>query len=169
MAFKSLISSIFKEFSGSKENFLYLSLPEKMMDLIPEIAEIEKENVVDLQEEYSPLKPFMKIIQQCPPSKSLIEKETYKIQQKFFLDYFLNDEISDRHDMVVLEELFFEKSSIAKTIVSLFSHLDLNERHLLGNENIDKLLIKKINYNLVDNILAEWRKNSIDYIKKALK
>ena len=43
MAFKSLISSIFKEFSGSKENFLYLSLPEKMMDLIPEIAEIEKE------------------------------------------------------------------------------------------------------------------------------
>ena len=97
MAFKSLISSIFKEFSGSKENFLYLSLPEKMMDLIPEIAEIEKENVVDLQEEYSPLKPFMKIIQQCHPSKSLIEKETYKIQQKFFLDYFLQKQLRCYH------------------------------------------------------------------------
>ena len=109
MAFKSLISSIFNEFSVSNENFLYLSLPEKMMDLIPEIAKIEKENIVDLQEEYSPLKPFMKIIQQCHPSKSLIEKETYKIQQKFFLDYFFNDEISDRHDMVVFARTIFRK------------------------------------------------------------
>lgn len=176
MAFKSLISSIFKEFSGSKENFLYLSLPEKMMDLIPEIAEIEKENVVDLQEEYSPLKPFMKIIQQCHPSKSLIEKETYKIQQKFFLDYFLNDEISDRHDMVVLEELFFEKSSIAKTIVSLFSHLvDKNlvikNAQCLSQESINilKILSKeklkaKIIFCFDNNKIENSPQNLIEFV-----
>lgn len=142
MAFDNLIDSIIQDFFTKNENFLFLSVPENLMNQIPLVANVKKENVIDLAKEYSPLKPFMKIIQHNKPSEEIINANTYKILQQFFKSYLINDEIIDRKDMVVYEEINFEKSSIKSTVSTLFSEI------VQGNwiiKNAQELSLESIN------------------------
>ncbi len=123
MAFESLISSISQDFLQNSENLLYLSFPQKMMANIEQFFGVQKENVMDLKDELSPLKPFLKIIQKNQPKKEDIQSETYKIQEQIFLDYLIENKLSDRKDMVILNEIDFEKKSIKKTVISLFKKM----------------------------------------------
>ena len=69
-------------------------------------------------------------------------------------------------------ERFNEKNSKMSTNSRIYSLLDLvnlKDRLLKGNENIEKVLEQNINFEKVDKKIENFRNNSKEYLKKALK
>lgn len=62
-----------------------------------------------------------------------------------------------------------EKASTNSRIYSLLEIVDLKERLIEGTENVQDVLKYDINYDLVDEKLENFRNESKDFLKKALK
>lgn len=132
MSFEYLISSIVTDFFAGDRNFLFLSLPEKIMSALPGLLDSSGINTIDLSKENSPLKPFMKIVQNYKPSSEEIEKNSYLLHRDFFRSYFESGKVSERFDTLIMDELFFEKKCVRNTVVKLFEKY-VNNRWLILN------------------------------------
>lgn len=62
-----------------------------------------------------------------------------------------------------------EKASTNSRIFSLLEKVELQDRLISGEENVKSLLDKKIDYEVINNNIESFRKNSIEFLKKALK
>lgn len=172
--FSSFIGNLFKK---SEERIRFLSLTESLMKQLPSFfdADVEK---INLQDNYSPLKPFINIIELNKPSKEMLEKSAYSLQKRIFESYFKYGIADERQDMIIDEEIDYEKKRVRETVLTLLYHLFdkdvivLNAQ-LLGQEAIEiiKILEKSEFYGRIifcfDSIKIESApKNVIDFFEE---
>ncbi len=113
-----LLSIVESFFESNAQNLIYLSLSERLINQLKEILE-EDVSIIDLQSEYSPLKPFLKIIKDKNPDKNVVDNATYSLQRETFHSYFQNGYAEERNDIIVREEINYEKNRIRETVIEL--------------------------------------------------
>ena len=123
MSFDNIIQSIASSFHEDKNKFLYISLPRKMMESIPSLIDDLSFNVINLSKDYTPLKPFMRILSECKPTEELIEQNSYPLQTETLKEYLFVGITKERKDFVNHEEIHFEKEKICKTVSTLLKKL----------------------------------------------
>lgn len=123
MSFNNIIKSITSSFFEGKENFLYFSTPTYIMKEIPSLLQDKDLQILNLQEDYTPLKPFLNILSKYKPKKETINKNTYILQQDTFNSFFETGKTEERLDEVILEELYFEQKECHLSIINLLKQL----------------------------------------------
>jgi len=136
MIFRELIDSITEPFfKGERGNSLFFSIPGQLMGTIATFLPSGMK-IIDVSNDLTPIKPFLKILSDCKPEKHVVEENTYKLQTETFLSYFEKGITDYRYDQIRKEEIFFEKQCVQKSIIKLLeiyakdSYLILNAQHL---------------------------------------
>lgn len=123
-------------FNDSDAHILYLSLDSSLMGkfatYIPGNPRVS--NLKDTETFRSPLAPFLQIIKSCRPTKEEIEKNVYHLHKDFFLSYITEDTVSERLDVLITEELYYEKMRCKETILALISSLITNNVVVLNSQ-----------------------------------
>ena len=120
MILSEIITSSTKSFFSDKnENIMYFSIPEALMDYVYKYFP-EKGTVINLQEDFSPIKPFLGILSKFKPTERDIAENAYMLHKSTFNSYFKTGVADRRLDLVITEELFYEKLRMKNTIVALF-------------------------------------------------
>ena len=117
--FSSFIGNLFKK---SEERIRFLSLTESLMKQLPSFFDDNVEKI-DLQGNFSPLKPFINILELNKPSKEMIEKSAYSLHKRVFESYFKYGIADERQDMIIDEEIYYEKNRIRETVLTMLYHL----------------------------------------------
>ncbi len=117
--FSSFIGNLFKK---SEERIRFLSLTESMMKRLPSFFgdDVVK---IDLNDNYSPLKPFINILELNKPTDEVIDKAAYSLHRQIFKSYLKNGVSDERDDMLVDEELYYEKNCMRDTIILIMRYL----------------------------------------------
>ena len=128
MESKNLLSSILSDFFSKSEPFLFLSLNQV---LVTHITTIIPENtiVVDLDNfeiQKIPLSPFPFLVKELNISTELIEKYSYSLHREAILSYFNDGICKERDDIIVPEEIEYEKQKLIETFCSLVHNFDKN-------------------------------------------
>lgn len=125
MAFQKILSSIFEDFwQQKKEHIRFISVTESMMKTVSSIvSETEDVKIIDLAMNFSPLKPFLQILSDFSPDEKLIESTTYSLQKETFKSFFSYGNAGERNDLIIMEEVFYEKKRYRETIVELLKRL----------------------------------------------
>lgn len=97
---------------------------------------------------------------------SLIKNANYVCTDSFHGTVF---SILNKKKFVTFNRYKEGKGSTNSRIKSLFNILKLNSQHFSSNDSVEKLIKTNIDYNSVNNYLAEYRKQSIQYLNTALK
>lgn len=123
MAEINILKSIAEDFIKQKENhILYLSLSTDSMEKVS--AFLNKNKIVlDLKNNYEPLKPYMEIVKEKNPSEKIIEENTYSLQRQMFKNYFSNGYCGKRNDALLLEEIFYESKRCKESVIALTEKL----------------------------------------------
>lgn len=120
MILSELIKTSTKSFfSGTEENIMYFSVPEILVDYIYKFFP-EKGTVINLEDDFSPIKPFLGILSKFKPTERDIAENAYTLHKSTFNSYFKTGKADRRMDLVVTEEIFYEKLRLKDTIVRLF-------------------------------------------------
>ncbi len=178
MAYSEILSSFIGNlFKGSEERIRFLSLTEGMMKQLPDVF---PENVIkiDLINDYTPIKPFVELLSLNPPRPEVIDKTAYSLHRDVFKSYFENRMAKDRLDLVIEEEVFYERSRFRDTITNFFHYffegdvIVLNSQEM-GQEAIDIIRnLEKTSFNgriifCFDSIKVEAApKNVIDFFEE---
>ena len=116
------LKNIISEFLESeKESVCYLSLNESIMNNFSSYCS-EDFLILDLNNptvRLSPIAPFMSALQQQNLTSEQIQKYTYSLQNESFVSYFKNGKTEFRKDVVIIEELFYEKKRCLQTVFDL--------------------------------------------------
>lgn len=121
MDFEKLIESVLKAFLENKgQPVLYLSLPEAHMRKVSGVLG-DNCTTIDLECDYTPLKPFLNIISKINPSQEQIQEYVYPLHTKLYRDFFNNGVVEERVDKLILEEIYYEKVKFTETITNFFS------------------------------------------------
>ena len=120
---ESIIENFFRD---DEKNQIYISLSES---LFPAVKKYSSNGimVIDLQEDFSPLKPFLQILKSLKLSRSDLEKSVYSLQLDTFDSWLNGDSLKKRKDIFIREELNYEKRRIREAIISLL------KRHFTGD------------------------------------
>lgn len=120
MILSELIKTSTKSFfSGTEENIMYFSVPEILVDYIYKFFP-EKGTVINLEDDFSPIKPFLGILSKFKPTERDIAENAYTLHKSTFNSYFKTGKADRRMDLIVTEEIFYEKLRLKDTIVRLF-------------------------------------------------
>lgn len=157
MILSEIITSSTKSFfSDENENIMYFSVPEALMDYVYKYFP-EKGTVINLQDDFSPVKPFLGILSKFKPTERDIAENAYMLHKSTFNSYFKTGIADRRLDLVITEELFYEKLRMKNTIVALFKKYAagafyiLNAQLLPSNsiEILKELAKEKLNCKLI--------------------
>lgn len=97
------------------------------------IGSLKKDVVVlDMEQDYTPLKPFLEIMSMYRPSESLIEEKSYILQRNTFKSYFKYGVAADRTDIFVPTEIYYENLRCRKTVLELLKSIP-NAKFLILN------------------------------------
>lgn len=126
MNFDDIIASVISDFMQKEDaHILYLSLDASVMHILPDrvpgekfIADLENPSCVRL-----PLAPFMQILAQCKPSIDSITANTYSLQRNSFISWFEKGSASERNDILITEELYYEKKRCRETVISMLKQM----------------------------------------------
>ena len=119
MNFSSVFQTFLDDFQdNSVKSVCYISLPNSSIDSLPRKV-IDEFTIIDLENDFSPFKPFLNIISSFSPSEELVSEKSYILQKNTFLSYFKYGTVEERYDLISLEETFYEKSRYIKTIIDL--------------------------------------------------
>lgn len=118
-------------FSSEDENVMYFSVPEILMDYIYKYFP-EKGTVINLEEDFSPAKPFLGILSKFKPTERDIAENAYMLHKSTFISYFKTGAADRRLDLVITEELFYEKLRMKKTIIELFKKYAAGNFYILN-------------------------------------
>ncbi len=116
------INSIVNDFFYfSKENVRYLALNKNSMQVF--LSHLKQDCiVVDLlnpQVKFSPLSPFMYVLKEQNLTSENINPYVYSLQKEGFVSYFEKGKTEFRKDVIVMEELFYEKKRCLQTVFDL--------------------------------------------------
>lgn len=138
MILSEIITSSTKNFfSTQDENIMYFSIPEVLMDFIYKYFP-EKGTVLNLEDDFSPLKPFLGILSKFKPSERDIAENAYMLHKSTFNSYFKTGLADRRLDLVITEELFYEKLRMKNTIVALFKKYVTGAFYILNAQLLSK-------------------------------
>lgn len=145
---KDILQSITESFfSNDNQKIVYLSLSERLMNLVNELLE-DDITVLDLNNNFTPLKPFVQLISMQKPDDELLFNLTYSLQRESIISYFKNGYSDERKDPVIREEIYYEKKRVRETIIELLKksvkgkYVILNSQ-LLSRESLE--IIKSLN------------------------
>ena len=128
MESKNLLSTILHDFFSKDEQFLFLSLNQTLVNHISTI--IPKDTVVvnldDFEIQKIPLAPFPYLVKELNISNELIEKYSYSLHKETILSYFNDGFCIERDDIIVPEEIEYEKQKLIETFCSLIHNFDKN-------------------------------------------
>ena len=147
MESKELLSALVSDFFSNGEHFLYLSLNQTLISYI-ETNITEDALIIDLDDfemQKIPLSPFPYLVKKLNISEELIEKYSYFLHKETILSYFQNDFCLERKDIIVPEEIEYEKQKLIETFCALVHNFDkniviLNAQHL--SEDASQVLRK---------------------------
>ena len=128
MESKNLLSTILSDFFSKDEQFLFLSLNQTLVTHISSIIP-EDTVVVDLDDfeiQKIPLAPFPYLVKELNISNELIEKYAYSLHKETILSYFNDGFCIERDDIIVPEEIEYEKQKLTETFCSLIHNFDKN-------------------------------------------
>ena len=128
MESKNLLSTILSDFFSKSESFLFLSLNQPLVTYISTIIP-EDTVVVDLDNfeiQKIPLAPFPYLVKELNISNELIEKYAYSLHKETILSYFNDGFCIERDDIIVPEEIEYEKQKLIETFCSLIHNFDKN-------------------------------------------
>lgn len=144
MSSKELLKSILNDFFQSSEHSIsYISLTERLMGDIKAVLD-DDIVVIDLKDNFEPLKPFLEIVKAEKPEKKLLEKLVYKAQSETFKSYFKKGVVSERKDLILYDEVFYEKIRIREAVLGLLQKYAVKKfvvlnAHLMSEEAIQVL------------------------------
>ena len=158
MESKNLLSAILSDFFSNVEHFLFLSLNQTLVTHITSI--IPKDTVVvdldDFEMQKIPLSPFPYLVKKLNISTELIEKYSYSLHKDAILSYFNDGFCVERDDIIVPEEIEYEKQKIIETFCALTHNFDkdiviLNAQHLSeeATQILKKIDTEKFNQKIV--------------------
>ena len=126
MESKNLLSTILSDFYSNDEQFIFLSLNQTLVTYISTIIP-EDTIVVDLDDfeiQKSPLAPFPYLVKKLNISNELIEKYAYSLHKDTLISYFKDGLCTERDDIIVPEEIEYEKQKLIETFCSLTHNFD---------------------------------------------
>lgn len=115
----------------TQESVCYLNVSEQIMRSIT-LSPVAGFELVDLKSEVSPLRPFLLLLKNCSPSDNDIEQFVYSLHQPFFRQYLKGESCDDRHDIIIEQEYFYEKTRIRQSIIALLEKLN-TKRYIFTN------------------------------------
>lgn len=135
--FASFIKNLFKK---DEQQIRYLSLTDSMMKKLPDFFE-DDITVIDLKNNYSPLKPFLQILElnrfdNENEFDELIEKAVYSLHKPIFKSYFKYEVCEHRDDLLIDEELYYEKNRLKASIVMMMKCLFDKNLLILNAQNL---------------------------------
>lgn len=148
MESKNLLSYILSHFVSDNEPFLFLSLNQI---LIPYVKKLLPEEAIfldlnDFEIQKTPLSPFPYLLKQLDTPLEKIESQSYFLQQETIKSYFKDDFCIERNDIIVLEEIEYEKQKLIETFCSLVHNIEKNivilNAQLLSEESTS--ILKKL-------------------------
>lgn len=119
---KTILSTIFTEFASNESSFLYLSLSKSLINQINNFVPDDSiiTDLTDVNVSSTPIAPFASIIKQSNVEKSIIEKNAYFLQKETLFSYFEKGFCAERYDIIIPEEIDYEKHRITETIAQIF-------------------------------------------------
>ena len=155
------LNNIVTEFiNDSNDTVCYLSLNAKSMKMFS-VYEKNDWIIVDLKDpkiRLSPIAPFMEVLKSQKLSKQQVEPYTYSLQNESFISYFTKGKTEFRQDVLIIEELFYEKKRCVQTIFDLITNyltkplIILNSQEL-KDESIALIKLLENNENLKSKFL----------------
>lgn len=138
----SVVNSLLKDFVlSSSRRVLYLAIDDSSFSHVVSMVP-NNFSVTDLRQQeiyYSPLAPFLHLLKKakCEPTINAL----YYPHQEAFSNYLLDKPYSERKDIIILEEVFYEQLRIAKSIVKLLvdagrSNIVITNAQFLPQESI---------------------------------
>ena len=98
--------------------------------------------VHDLRRNLSPMAPFFEVLRDSNPPEELVERYAYPLQCEQLKSYFKTGVVCDRQDIVIIDELKYERQELMRTLENLYLdvctgiHVVYNA-HLMSREAID--------------------------------
>ncbi|MBQ1198390.1 MAG: hypothetical protein IIX47_07320, partial [Spirochaetaceae bacterium] len=155
------LNNIVTEFiNDSNDVVRYLSLNAKSMKMFS-IYEKNDWIIVDLKNpkiRFSPIAPFMDVLKSQELTKEKVEPYTYSLQNESFVSYFTKGKTEFRQDVIIMEELFYEKKRCIQTVLELIENyitkpiIILNSQEL-KEESISLIKLLENNKNLKSKFL----------------
>ena len=114
-----ILSDIKNCFMGLRnEHVLYLSLPQNIMDSLPDQLGTEY-TVVNAINNLSPLVPFLGLLKDVKPADKIVRDCVYSLQVNTFLSYFHTGVAETRQDAFIHEEVYYERIRCQNAVVEL--------------------------------------------------
>ena len=138
-----IFGSILSDFLNNKnEHFLFLLTPAELAGSAS-AQFFQNTGIIDLKNNYTPLKPFLQILSAYPPQSLGIPDFVYPLQRDSFESYFKSGEAAERKDVVIwTEETYYEVMRLKNAVAGMFarsvsgSFIVLNAQEL-GQEAVD--------------------------------
>lgn len=148
MESKNLLSFILSDFIVDDEPFLFLSLNQILISYIK--TQLPQETIFldldDFEMQKVPLSPFPYLIKKINIPLEKIENNSYFLHKDTIKSYFKNDFCCERNDIIVLEEIEYEKQKLIETFCALLYDIQENivilNAQLLSDESTR--IIKKL-------------------------
>lgn len=101
--------------------------------------------IIDLQDNFSPFKPFLDLIQKNNPSEESVKEKTYSIQTETFLSFKKNGIAKERYDIPIDNEEVYEINQYIKSIIEFLKDLPPENYIFLNAQNMfsDSFLVLK--------------------------
>ena len=112
--------SIVNNFLNScKEKICYLILNKEVSTKFVENNKSDY-TVIDLADDFSPYKPFLRLIKDEGPDENLLKQFSYSVQTESFSTYFRTGLAVERYDIPIPNEQVYEINQFVHTITELF-------------------------------------------------
>ena len=141
------------DFISNSKNICFITSDSDTMNQIPSVLG-ESYCVIDLKDDYSPLRPFMELLRFYNPPFKMLENEVYPLQLETFATYIHEGIAKEREDIVLSNEINYEKKQIKNAVVNLIEKLNGENNYIFLNSqfmNKDSLEIvtevEKSNHN----------------------
>lgn len=131
------------DFVSNCQNTCYITTDSDTMNQIPSILG-ESYCLIDLKDDYSPLRPFMELLRFYNPPFKMLQSQVYPLQLETFATYIHDGIAKEREDIVLDHEINYEKKQIKNTLVSLIEKLNGDNNYIFLNSqfmNMDSLEI----------------------------
>ncbi len=147
MESKEILTALISDFYSNSEHFLFLSINQTLITHIKTIIP-QDTLIVDLDDfemQKIPLSPFPYLVKELKIDEELIEKYSYFLHKETILSYFKDGFCKERIDIIVPEEIEYEKQKLVETFCSLANNFNknivvLNAQHL--SEDASQVLRK---------------------------
>ena len=130
--------------NSCKEKICYLVLSK---EISADFVKLNKDNytIIDLADDFTPYKPFLKLIKDENPDENLLKQFSYSVQTESFSTYFSTGLAVERYDIPISNEQVYEINQFVHTITELFKIYNKKNFIFLNSQNIFNDTIKIMN------------------------